>query len=56
MEQEQLKIKLENFKQKIEEIEELANDPYGSEELEIALQSFEGELDSFRFFLEERMY
>lgn len=56
MEKEQLKIKLENMREKIIEVENLLENPYNSNELEFELEKLEEEMHNFMFYLEERLY
>lgn len=56
MEQEQLKIRLENLRDKVSGVESLLGSPYNDDEIETELSKLEEELDNFRFYLEERLY
>lgn len=56
MNHEELLARLGELKDKISNIENLLKDPYNSEEIEFQLQELDDELESFRFYLEERLY
>ena len=53
---EQLKFRLEGLKEKIIDVEEAVENHYDTEKMEVELRNLEEEIESFRFFLEERLY